>query len=56
MCIRDRGMDPFTPHTIVDLATLTEELERIRQWGYAIENGEYKICLLYTSLKAPTSA
>lgn len=38
-----QGMDPFTPHTIVDLATLTEELERIRQWGYAIENGEYKI-------------
>ena len=37
------GMAPFTPHTIVDLATLTEELERIRQWGYAIENGEYKI-------------
>ena len=27
------GMAPFTPHTIVDLATLTEELERIRQWG-----------------------
>ena len=23
-----QGMDPFTPHTIVDLATLTEELER----------------------------
>ena len=30
-----QGMDPFTPQTIVDLATLTEELERIRQWGYA---------------------
>ena len=26
-----QGMDPFTPHTIVDLATLTEELERIRR-------------------------
>lgn len=46
-----QGMDPFTPHTIVDLATLTEELERIRQWGYAIENGEYKIGL--RSVSAP---
>lgn len=45
------GMAPFTPHTIVDLATLTEELERIRQWGYAIENGEYKIGL--RSVSAP---
>lgn len=48
-----QGMDPFTPHTIVDLATLTEELERIRQWGYAIENGEYKIGL--RSVSAPGS-
>ena len=35
----------------MDLATLTEELERIRQWGYAIENGEYKIGL--RSVSAP---
>ena len=46
-----QGMDPFTPHTIVDLATLTEELERIRRKGCAIENGEYKIGL--RSVSAP---
>ena len=45
------GHGSLYPHTIVDLATLTEELERIRQWGYAIENGEYKIGL--RSVSAP---
>ena len=40
-----QGMDPFTPHTIVTLPDLLEELEHIRRKGCAIENGEYKIGL-----------
>ena len=46
-----QGMDPFTPHTIVTLSDLLEELEHIRRKGCAIENGEYKIGL--RSVSAP---
>lgn len=46
-----QGMDPFTPHTIVTLPDLLEELEHIRRKGCAIENGEYKIGL--QSVSAP---
>ena len=46
-----QGMDPFTPHTIVTLPDLLEELEHIRRKGCAIENGEYKIGL--RSISAP---
>ena len=46
-----QGMDPFTPHTIVTLPDLLEELEHIRRKGCAIENGEYKIVL--RSVSAP---
>ena len=46
-----QGMDPFTPHTIVTLPDLLEELEHIRRKGCAIENGEYKIGL--RSVSAP---
>lgn len=41
----------YTPHTISDLETISGELEQIRQNGYAIENGEYKIGL--RSVSAP---
>ena len=33
----------FTPHTICDAETLLRELETVREKGYAIENGEFKI-------------
>ena len=42
---------PFTPHTITDIPSLLQELERCRENGYAIENGEYKIGL--RSISAP---
>lgn len=41
----------YTPHTISEPEAIAGELERIRQDGYAIENGEYKIGL--RSVSAP---
>lgn len=43
--LHSRGMQAFTPHTCVSPELLLEELQRIREQGYAIENGEYKIGL-----------
>lgn len=40
-----RGMPAFTPHTCTTADAVLEQLARIRQSGYAIENGEYKIGL-----------
>ena len=40
-----QGMPPFTPHTLTTEEALIEHLALIRQNGYAIENGEYKIGL-----------
>ncbi len=34
---------PFTPHTVADADTLLTELRTVRETGYAIENGEFKI-------------
>lgn len=39
------GMQAFTPHTLTEQDTLLEQLQQIRQDGYAIEDGEYKIGL-----------
>ena len=41
----------YTPHTITTLPALQKEFEKIRQQGYAIENGEYKMGL--RSVAAP---
>ena len=46
-----QGMTPFTPHTLTELPELTRRLESIRQNGYAVEDGEYKIGL--RSVSAP---
>ena len=40
-----QGMQPFTPHTMTSAETVLAHLTLIRQNGYAIENGEYKIGL-----------
>lgn len=45
------GMQPFTPHTVSDIDTLTRQLIHIREDGYAVEDGEYKIGL--RSVSAP---
>ena len=45
------GMQPYTPHTAVDKESLLRQLARIREDGYAVEDGEYKIGL--RSVSAP---
>lgn len=35
----------YTPHTITDMQELLRQLRVVRQEGYAVENGEYKIGL-----------
>ena len=37
---RTAGFPRFTPHTITSLANLKKELERIREQGYALDQGE----------------
>ena len=41
----------FTPHTLTTPEQFTPELSRIRDQGYAVENGEYKVGL--RSVSAP---
>ena len=42
---------PFTPHTITDREVLDQQIKEIREKGYSIEDGEYKIGL--RSVSAP---
>ncbi len=39
------GMQAFTPHTITDPNRFVEGLAAVRQQGYAVEDGEYRIGL-----------
>lgn len=41
--LNDRGMQAFTRHTITDPQKFLIELESVRQAGYALEDGEYKV-------------
>lgn len=41
--LNDRGMQAFTRHTITDPQKFLAELESVRQAGYALEDGEYKV-------------
>jgi len=48
---------PYTPHTIVDAATLRRALEEIRERGYAIDDEEYDDgvrCVAVPVMGAPT--
>ncbi len=49
--LRSQSMTPFTPHTVTDIPTLMQEIDRCRADGYAVENGEYRIDL--RSVSAP---
>ena len=46
-----RGMQLFTPHTVTDMELMSRQLADIRERGYAVEDGEYKIGL--RSVSAP---
>ena len=48
---RRQEMQRYTPHTIADLDVLLSQLSVIRERGYAIEDGEYKVGL--RSVSAP---
>ncbi len=41
--LQQRGMDAFTPHTITDEKSLFEELNKVRELGYAYDNEECEI-------------
>ena len=49
--IEKNGLPPYTPHTIADRDSLLRRLGQIREDGYAVEDGEYKIGL--RSVSAP---
>lgn len=49
--LHSQSMTPFTPHTVTDIPTLMQEIDRCRADGYAVENGEYRIGL--RSVSAP---
>lgn len=49
--LRSQSMTPFTPHTVTDIPTLMQEIDRCRADGYTVENGEYRIGL--RSVSAP---
>ena len=48
---RKTQMQRYTPHTIADMDTLLSQLAAIREQGYAVEDGEYKVGL--RSVSAP---
>ena len=50
--IRKSALQPYTPHTL-DAESLLRELPLIRERGYAVEDGEYKIGL--RSVSAPVN-
>ena len=45
------GLPPYTPHTVTDPDALLAELQQIRERGWAVEDGEYRIGL--RSVSAP---
>ena len=47
----DAGLQPYTPHTITDVNSLLDGMQWVRERGYAVEDGEYKIGL--RSVSAP---
>ena len=49
--LRQTELRAYTPNTLTQPEQFTSELQRIREQGYAVENGEYKIGL--RSVSAP---
>lgn len=49
--LREHGMHRYTPNTICDAQTMQQELQKVRQQGYAVDNSEYRTGLC--SVAAP---
>ena len=47
----EAGLQPYTPHTITDVDSLLNGMQWVRERGYAVEDGEYKVGL--RSVSAP---
>lgn len=47
----EAGLPPYTPHTITDVNSLLDGMQWVRDRGYAVEDGEYKVGL--RSVSAP---
>ncbi len=43
--LKRKKLVPYTPHTLIDISDLKNNINTIRSKGYAIEDGEYKIGL-----------
>lgn len=43
--LKRKKLIPYTPHTLIDISSLKNNIKTIRLNGYAIEDGEYKIGL-----------
>lgn len=43
--LKEQGMQSYTPHTICSVERLEAEFVKVRERGYAIEDGEYRIGL-----------
>ncbi len=49
--LRQKGLKPYTPNSIVDINRYLEELDRVAERGYAMDDGEYLMGV--TAIAAP---
>lgn len=56
--LQNNGMPRRTSHTITDVATLEQQLERVRRCGYAVEREEFtnSLCCIGSAVRDGTGA